>query len=212
MQEEPLRPTVEEVDGLLHALAARIRWSAPAIRRADAGMANSSRGDLEGMYRRLAPREGKWFTRLVLKDYQPLLFDAALVYRCCDAALPCILQIRDDFTEALAAISTARGALLPTTAAAAGRNGGCGGGLSVKRVLQTVRPKLGVKIGRQQWHKGRSIKHCIDMGGGGRMSVERKMDGEYCQIHVDMGRGKGRVQIFSKSGKDSTEDRVKVIP
>ncbi|KAH8711277.1 DNA ligase [Beauveria bassiana] len=48
--------------------------------------------------------------------------------------------------------------------------------------------------------------------GSGRMSVETKMDGEYCQIHVYLSSSQKRVQIFSKSGKDSTEDRSKVIP
>lgn len=197
--------TVEEVDELLHGLAARIRWSSPAIRNAGtAAMSHQSRGDLEQMYRRLPARDAKWFTRLVLKDYQPLIFDAHLLYRACDPVLPCILQIRDDFTEALSAMSVARGALLPTGAAGSQR-------LSTRRVLATIRPKLGVKIGRQQWHKGRSIKHCIDIGSG-RMSVETKLDGEYCQIHVDMSKPTNRVQIFSKSGKDSTEDREKVTP
>ncbi|OAA72266.1 ATP dependent DNA ligase domain protein [Cordyceps fumosorosea ARSEF 2679] len=196
--------TVEEVDALLHGLAARVRWSAPAIRQPDAGMSHRSRGDLEAMYRRLPAREAKWFTRLLLKDYQPLLFDAPLLYRSCDPALPCVLQIRDDFSEALGALSSARGSLLPMAATVRGP-------MSARRVLATVKPKLGVKVGRQQWHKGRSIKHCIDMGGT-RMSVETKMDGEYCQIHVDMGKATKRVQIFSKSSKDSTEDRFKVIP
>ncbi|KAM3510974.1 hypothetical protein MY11210_005373 [Beauveria gryllotalpidicola] len=195
--------TVEQVDELLHGLAARIRWSAPAIRESNAAMSHESRGDLENMYRRLSARDAKWFTRLVLKDYQPLIFNANLLYRACDPVLPCILQIRDDFTEALAAMSSARGPLLPMAAAR--------GKLSARRVLATVKPKLGVKVGRQQWLKGRSIKHCIDMGSG-RMSVETKMDGEYCQIHVDLSSSKNTVQIFSKSGKDSTEDRFKVIP
>ncbi|KAM3503550.1 hypothetical protein MY10362_004123 [Beauveria mimosiformis] len=194
--------TVEQVDELLHGLAARIRWSAPAIRESNAAMSHESRGDLESMYRRLSARDAKWFTRLVLKDYQPLIFDAHILYRACDPVLPCILQIRDDFTEALAAMSSARAPLLPM---AAGR-----GKLSTRRALATVKPKLGVKVGRQQWLKGRSIKHCIDMGSG-RMSVETKLDGEYCQIHVDLSRSKRMVQIFSKSGKDSTEDRFKVM-
>ncbi|XWX02037.1 hypothetical protein V2A60_010069 [Cordyceps javanica] len=197
--------TVEQVDELLRALAARIRWSAPAIRQSSAAMSHQSRGDLEAMYRRLPARDAKWFTRLVLKDYQPLIFDPYLIYRSCDPVLPCILQIRDDFTAALDAISAARGPLLPMAAAAAGS-----GALTARRVLTMIKPKLGVKVGRQQWYKGRSIKHCIDMGSG-RMSVETKMDGEYCQIHVDMSKRQNKVQIFSKSGKDSTEDRCKVI-
>ncbi|ATY59915.1 ATP dependent DNA ligase domain [Cordyceps militaris] len=205
IQESGHQVTVEQVDELLHSLAARIRWSAPAIRQSSACMSHQSRGDLDAMYRRLSARDAKWFTRLVLKDYQPLFFDAHLLYRACDPVLPCLLQIRDDFTEALGAIPIARGALLPIAAPRDSRP------LCARRVLAAVKPKLGVKVGRQQWHKGRSIKHCMSMGSG-RMSVETKLDGEYCQIHVDMSKPKKRVQIFSKSGKDSTEDREKVIP
>ena len=36
---------------------------------------------------------------------------------------------------------------------------------------------------------------------------EDKIDGEYCQIHVDLAKTSGHIQIFSKSGKDSTEDK-----
>lgn len=205
-QNQQFQVTVEEIDELLHGLAARIRWSSPSVRSPDGvALSHRSRGDLEHVYRRLSARDAKWFTRLVLKDYQPLIFDAHLLYRSCDPVLPCLLKIREDFTEALDAIAIARGVLLPTGGAAAAE-------ANARRVLAVVRPKIGVKVGRQQWHKGRSIKHCIDMGGGGRMSVETKMDGEYCQVHVDVSRAGRRVQIFSKSGKDSTEDREKVIP
>jgi DNA ligase-4 len=40
------------------------------------------------------------------------------------------------------------------------------------------------------------------------MSVERKYDGEYCQIHIDLSRASDSIKIFSKSGKDSTIDRI----
>jgi DNA ligase-4 len=39
------------------------------------------------------------------------------------------------------------------------------------------------------------------------MSLERKYDGEYCQIHIDLTRRPDCIQIFSKSGKDSTADK-----
>lgn len=42
------------------------------------------------------------------------------------------------------------------------------------------------------------------------MSVERKYDGEYCQIHIDLWKYPNSIQIFSKSGKDSTADRAGV--
>jgi DNA ligase 4 len=38
--------------------------------------------------------------------------------------------------------------------------------------------------------------------------VERKYDGEYCQVHIDLSKGMDCIQIFSKSGKDSTVDRI----
>ena len=40
------------------------------------------------------------------------------------------------------------------------------------------------------------------------MSVRRKYDGEYCQIHIDLNKVRDSVKIFSKSGKDSTSDRI----
>ncbi|EMR63660.1 putative atp-dependent dna ligase domain-containing protein [Eutypa lata UCREL1] len=43
---------------------------------------------------------------------------------------------------------------------------------------------------------------------GRNISVEQKMDGEYCQIHIDISKGSDCIQIFSKSGKDSTNDRA----
>lgn len=44
------------------------------------------------------------------------------------------------------------------------------------------------------------------------MSVERKYDGEYIQIHIDLSKGKDCIQLFSKSGKDSTKDRELLHP
>jgi DNA ligase-4 len=40
------------------------------------------------------------------------------------------------------------------------------------------------------------------------MSVERKYDGEYCQIHVDLNKSGTCMKVFSKSGRDSTTDRI----
>ncbi|KAI6772182.1 hypothetical protein HG530_003140 [Fusarium avenaceum] len=189
--------TVEEIDELLHSLAAKVKWSSPSIRASQASLTPSNRTDVECLYRRLSAIEAKWFTRLVLKNYQPLVLDPHLIYRLCDTILPCVLKIQDDFSTAISSVQTIRGRLLP--------NSGCK--TPREQIMNTVKPQLGVKIGRQPWIKGRSIKHCLDMGHG-RMSVEDKIDGEYCQIHIDPSKGDRCIQIFSKSGKDSTEDRV----
>ncbi|CVK89298.1 uncharacterized protein FMAN_04399 [Fusarium mangiferae] len=189
--------TVEEIDQLLHSLAAKIKWSSPSIRASQASLSPGNRSDLESLYRRLSATEAKWFTRLVLKSYQPLALDPHLIYRLCDPILPCVLKIQDDFATAITSLQAIRGRLLPNSGRKTPR----------EQIMGTVKPQLGVKIGRQPWVKGRSIKHCLDMGHG-RMSVEEKIDGEYCQIHVDPDKGDKCIQIFSKSGKDSTEDRV----
>ncbi|KAH7146057.1 hypothetical protein EDB81DRAFT_651069, partial [Dactylonectria macrodidyma] len=41
-----------------------------------------------------------------------------------------------------------------------------------------------------------------------RMSVERKYDGEYCQIHIDLSKSGADIKIFSKSGRDLTSDCI----
>lgn len=136
-------------------------------------------------------------TRLVLKCFAPLIFDERLVYRLCDPALPSVLQVQADFASALEVVQMARTRLLPNSE----------GQVSARRqLLAQLKPKLGVKVGRQHWLQARSIKHCLSLGSG-RMSVEDKIDGEYCQIHIDLSKANSRIQIFSKSGKDSTEDK-----
>ncbi|UPK93899.1 hypothetical protein LCI18_004834 [Fusarium solani-melongenae] len=188
--------TVEEIDEILHSLAARVKWSSPSIRTSQASLTQGNRGDLEWLYRRLSSVEAKWFTRLVLKNYQPLVLDPHLIYRLCDPILPCVLKIQDDFSTAINSVQAIRGRLLPNAVRKTPR----------EQILSSVKPQLGIKVGRQPWVKGRSIKHCFDMSHG-RMSVEDKIDGEFCQIHIDLSKGENCIQIFSKSGKDSTEDR-----
>ncbi|CAM1508228.1 Fc.00g050760.m01.CDS01 [Cosmosporella sp. VM-42] len=187
---------VEEIDEILHSIASRVKWSSPSIRASQATLTQGNRGDLENIYRRLSSKEAKWFTRLILKDYQPLTLDPHLIYRLCDPILPSVLKVQDDFAAAINTVQTVRGKLLPNSARRASRG----------QILGSIKPQFGIKVGRQSWLKGRSIKHCLDMGHG-RMSVEEKIDGEYCQIHIDLSKGANCIQIFSKSGKDSTEDR-----
>ena len=63
-------------------------------------------------------------------------------------------------------------------------------------------------ITRPAHDKARSIKHCCQLARGRRLSVERKYNGEYCQVHIDLSKGRNYIKIFSKSGRDSTNDRT----
>lgn len=182
-----------EVDDLLNAVASAVAFSSPAVRAAGATLTEAHRNGLESMYMRLTALEAKWFTRLILKDYRPIELDEAAVlgnYH----PVPCIVKVLDHFYPALAVLD---------------RAGGAAPNCSRRAILSHLRPVLGTKVGRPLWRKARSVKHCLDMGRG-RMSVEKKIDGEYCQVHVDLSKGQECIQIFSKSGKDSTDDRTRL--
>ncbi|KAK5993454.1 hypothetical protein PT974_06885 [Cladobotryum mycophilum] len=198
---ERLQVTVEEIDDALHGIASKIRWSSPSVRIVGATLSQPGQSDLEAIYRQLSPREAKWFTRLVLKDYQPLIFEPHLIYCSCDPMLPFMLKIQDDFATAIKSTQQVRLKMRPTLPRTLRTD---------RKVLATITPQLSIKVGRQQWFKARSIKHCIDLCQG-HMSVETKIDGEYCQIHVDVSKGRQGIRIFSKSGKDSTEDRHALV-
>ncbi len=190
--------TVEEIDAVLHDIAARCRFSSPAVRNRALGTTASTPtqaalGRLGRLYQRLDARDAKWLTRLVLKDYRPVVLRETAVAAGFHPALPLALQVHADLE---AAVQGLRGPAGTPTAVLGG-------------TAPQPRPRLGVKVGRQQWAKARSIRHCIEMGGPQRMSCQRKMDGEYVQVHVDLSKGPDAcLQLFSKSGKDSTRDRV----
>lgn len=197
--------TVEEVDEILHHIAARSRFSSPKVQ---SSVAFSGRTDechlrLQQLYNRLEPNQAKWLTRLVLKDYSPVDLSPSHILKGVDPLLPVLLKIYDDLPTAISRMQQ-RGARGMTTYDDTT-------GTMIANLAARFKPILGVKVGRQDWIKGRSIKHCMQMGRG-RMSVEKKMDGEYCQIHVDISKGPNCIQIFSKSGKDSTMDRVNLHP
>lgn len=187
--------TVEDIDSILHELASGVGFSSPAV-RSSRSTHRSTREDREALgdvFLSLSARDAKWFTRLVLKSYLPVKIPEHLVYAQCHKLLPALLKIHEGFTVALRLL----------------RQQPRNGDLNTALLPRLVKPQVGVKVGRQTWDKGRSIKHCLEMGRG-LMSVEKKMDGEYCQVHIDLSKGPGCVQIFSKSGKDSTADRYKL--
>lgn len=189
--------TVEEFDAILHALAANNSFSAPSVRSSavpPTGPSNSKHdGPLESLFRRMTAREAKWATRLILKNFLPVVVPENLVYARCHRLLPTIMRIHDDFTVATRLLEQESSRVTFRE-------------IEPEDLPRLLKPQVGVKVGRQTWLKGRSIKHCLEMGRG-FVSVERKYDGEYCQIHIDLSRGSDCIQIFSKSGKDSTQDK-----
>ncbi|KAI1818170.1 hypothetical protein GGS20DRAFT_530065 [Poronia punctata] len=186
--------TVEEIDEAFSRIAACCRFSSPAVRalRSKTEVTDPN-GLLGSIYRRLGSRDAKWFTRLVLKNYQPITLNANVIFRQYHPLLPQMMNIRDDLAVSTALVRHIdKDSHDPATLAS------------------ILKPRLGTKVGRQPWYKGRSIRHCLDMINSREFACEQKLDGEYCQIHIDLRKNQNRIQIFSKSGKDSTTDRVNV--
>ena len=196
--------TLEQVDAALGKLAGRNRFSGPDVRESKENEdPKEVDRTLEHIYRRLQSREAKWFTRILVKDLTPLELPLPMVLGCIHPELPQYIKVYDTFETA---VSMLRGCGVPD-ALPEGRDNGMCRALNAKSILT---PKVGVKLGRLRYTVGRSVKHAVGMIGHRKMSVERKYDGEYCQVHVDLAAGENWIKIFSKSGKDSTSDRAGV--
>ena len=196
---------LEQVDAVLSQVARRSRFSGPNIKQKDERVcAVAVDRELASIYRRLQSREAKWFTRLILKDLSPVQLPEELVLKCFHCLLPSLLECQDNFQ---AAINTLQGSELRRMSLTTENQKAS----TLKALIaETLVPKVGVKVGRPRFLKAHSIKHAAQMAQGRRMSLERKYDGEYCQIHIDLHNSHHEIQIFSKSGKDSTFDRVAV--
>ncbi|KAI1305707.1 hypothetical protein F5Y03DRAFT_355622 [Xylaria venustula] len=186
--------TVEEIDETLGCIAATCRFSSPAVRALHKTSNVRDPNMLLGsIYTSLGSRDAKWFTRLVLKNYRPVELNEHTVFRNYHPLLPQMMKIRDDLSVATAYVRHIdEKSNAPDT------------------IASLLKPRLGTKVGRQPWFKGRSMKNCMDMVQGREVACEQKMDGEYCQIHIDLRNSRECIQIFSKSGKDSTADRIRL--
>ncbi|KAJ5853392.1 hypothetical protein N7534_005935 [Penicillium rubens] len=196
--------SVEEIDRAMAMIASRCRFSGPHARR------NRTAVDVEEtlskLYRRSSSRDAKWLTRMILKSYSPVVFPEKYTLKKFHFLLPQLLQLQNSFEGALEMLASDPINHFPP-------NPDPQTAKSLSAVaLQHMRPRPGIKVGRPDYYKARSIKHCHQMANGRRMSIERKYDGEYCQIHVDLSNKYTPIQIFSKSGKDSTADKDKIIP
>lgn len=200
------RVTLKDVDDSLARLASRSRFSCPKARRLTIDEDEEVPKILSRIYKRLQSREAKWFTRLLLKEYSCVDLDKHQnsIYRLLDPRFPAAMQMHDNFESAVSMLRNP-----PTPQDLAGdledetRT-------SSNDVL-SISPQIGIKVGPPGWAKAKGgIKHAMTIVDGRAMSIERKYDGEYCQIHVDLTKGTDSIQIYSKSGKDSTADRMGV--
>ncbi|KAK6428190.1 hypothetical protein LTR95_015670, partial [Oleoguttula sp. CCFEE 5521] len=201
----PAQPivTLEEVDDFLITLAGGCRFSDPSIQQLPAGSSEARDQLLARLILRLEPVYAKWLVRLVMKDLSPVKVDEGLVLRSFHFLLPDLLRFQQNFALA---ISLLRGPLGEYPERPDPRSQR----LLRQQATARIKPCVGVKVGRPTFHKARSMQHCTNLLGQQEWVLERKYDGEYCEIHIDLSLSPDPVQcikIFSKSGKDSTADR-----
>ncbi|OJD32992.1 atp-dependent dna ligase domain-containing protein [Diplodia corticola] len=194
--------TVEEVDCGLRDIASQVRFSSPAVQNHVS--ADLPQNILAHILLRIHSRDKKWFVRLFLKDFGRVVLDENLVLGEFHFMLPPLLKFQNDFDAAMMLLKgpLARYHAKPDPLSQK---------LMLEQAAQHLKPKVGVKIGRPTWYKARSMKNCLDMVGDGTWVIERKYDGEFCEVHVDLGKSEP-IQIFSKNGKDATRDRKDLLP
>ena len=200
--------TLQQIDDALASIASRCRFSGAKTRQSSSENEASVLDILGRVYGKLQSREAKWLTRIILKDLSCIDLDGhrGIIYSCIDPRLPTAMQMYDDFESAIAALR-ALSASQPSGLGQSGRTQPC------LDDACHLTPRIGTKIGPPSWAKAKGgIRHALNIVNGRTMSLERKYDGEYCQIHVDLSKGDDCIQIFSKSGKDSTEDRKGIVP
>ena len=194
--------TLQELDQALDELAARSAFSSTAIRsNADPRETYAILGTL---LHRIQSWEAKWLVRMVLKNFSPVVVPEHLAMDQFHFVLRDLLDLQNSFEAAVTILGRARIRQLPPRPAR-----DCQAALKLG-IMDDLVPQIDVMVQRPPYHKARSIKHCCEMARSRQMSLERKYDGEYCQVHINLTKGNDCVKIFSKSGKDSTADRVRL--
>ncbi|RMY92241.1 hypothetical protein D0864_00355 [Hortaea werneckii] len=200
--------TVRELDEVLLKLAEQCRFSDPAIITRPSSGSSRDRDELIGdVLKRMEPMEAKWFVRILLKDLAPVTVDEKAVLRSFHFLLPDLLRFQNNYEAALLLLHEPQLRMIPPQPDRRSEDG------YRANVSSTVKPVVGVKVGRPDFCKSWSIEHCLNMMGSRQWVLERKYDGEYCEIHIDQSLSCDPmkcIKIFSKSGKDSTQDRRKL--
>lgn len=140
--------------------------------------------------------------RMIAKSYSPVNIPGMLAMSKFHFLLPDLLRFRDSISAAVQLLGAPPMQHMPAQPTV----DNCG---ELREIaLQELMPHVGVMVARGDYEKARSSAHCCQLAGSRQMSVERKYDGEYCQVHIRLGTSGADIQIFSKNGRDSTRDRA----
>ncbi|KAI9765067.1 MAG: hypothetical protein M1835_007464 [Candelina submexicana] len=150
--------TIEEVDQALASIAAQSRFSGPKVRaNAQSHAADTLEQLLKPIFQRLPSRDAKYFIRMILKDYTPVVLPEALIIQSYHWLLPDFLRIFSSFDAALPVLRNPTIALWKSQPDVKFRR------VCRESAAKLLVPTVGVKVGRPTFLKARSIKHCLSM-------------------------------------------------
>ena len=196
--------TIDDVDEALDQIAAVCPFSSPKIRQGRNDEPSEAISGLTRLFCRADSLQAKWLVRLVQKDLRPAIVPETATLKCFHVSLPDCLAVRSSLRHALQLLDDPDCVQLLSQSVENGEY------TSVSLAAPQLKSQLGVMVSPPSFEKARSIEHCCQLVGKGRASVEQKYDGEYCQVHVSVLAGTAELQIFSKTGRDSTKDRVDI--
>ena len=130
--------------------------------------------------------------RMVLKTYSPVHVPETLALQQFHFLLPDLLRFQNSFEAAVKLLQDATVMQMPTRVEKEVE-----GPLRESAVRGLV-PQIGIMITRPPYEKARSIKHCSQLADQRRLCIERKYDGEYCQVHVDLSKSRDYINLLQK--------------
>lgn len=143
--------TLEEIDKALGSLASRCRFSSPAVRQSTAPDSHENPDELlRPLFHRLRSRDAKWLTRMLLKNYAPVIVPEYLVLKQYHFLLPELLKFQSSFDAVVSLLRGADVAKFPRHP-----EGESERERVRQAILQYLTPKVGVKVGRTAFFKAR---------------------------------------------------------
>ncbi|KAH9840015.1 uncharacterized protein C8Q71DRAFT_745448 [Rhodofomes roseus] len=215
--------SIAEVDNLLSTLACKSAFSADSIREdvsSSTALKDRSQADIvHALYSRLSSSEACVVTQIILKDLRPLLYPLPEDETHYTALL---LQYKSNSLEQLSKFDAMRvwdpsGRML-----AAYRVRACldEAALAFEKTVSTggagnppLAPQIGTPIQIPKCSKGQGCAQSLRLlHSSKKVWAETKYDGERTQIHLDIEGDRPRITIYSKSGRNSTFDRIAIHP
>ena len=197
----PSRPiTVSQVFDVLEKIAFQPSYSDPSIRKKHVTTTKNNDEALRNLFTFLRPSQGGILVKLLLNDLGVEL-NHYEVLRHFNAVLPAVYKVTRSFS------AVAKFLLEPEIRSIMNAYVK----LRKSPAYRSWRPVHDTFVDRSYTKQGSTPQEIMKHADKRRMFLERKSDGEYCQIHIDLSKGDNDYfVIFSKSGKRSTDDKKQI--